>query len=137
MAWMYAIRYLGGPNFRRLVIQRNDYRFWSGSGWVDHHSQALLYCSIRDAQDAYHVLQQPSVEGKPSRQFSCTFTVSVVGDDIGEITTRDVRDYLNRVMHVGLDYEAVSENSPLAEVHVECNVKLPALRESKRTKRKS
>lgn len=80
--------------------------------------------------------QLPSVEGKPSRQFFCTFAVSVVGDDIGEIT-RDVRDYLNRVTHVGLDYEAVSEHGPLAEVHVECNVMLPALRKSQRTKRKS
>jgi len=134
MAWMYAIRYLGAPNARRLVIQRNDSRFWSGSGWVDHHAQAFLYCSIRDAQDDHHALQQPLIKGKPSRQFSCTFTVSVIGDDIGEITPTDVRQYLAEVMHVGLDYEAVNADSPLAEVHVECHVKLPALQEAKRSK---
>jgi hypothetical protein len=137
MAWMSAIRYLGPPTSRRLVIQRNDYRFWSGSGWVEHHGQALLYGSMRDAEADYHALQQPSVKGKPARQFSCTFTVSVIGDDIDAITDKDVRHYLHRVMHVGLDYETVSEDSPLAEAHVECVVKLSALRESRRTKRKS
>ncbi len=132
MAWMYAIRYLGPPNARRLVIQRNDYRCWSGAGWVEHHGHALLYCSMRDAEADYHALQQPSVKGKPARLFSCTFTVSV----IGAITDKDVRYYLHRVMHVGLDYEAVGEDSPLAEAHVECGVKLSALREFRRTKRK-
>jgi hypothetical protein len=122
---MYAIRYLGPPTSRRLVIQRNDDRFWSGSGWVEHHGQALLYGSMRDAEADYHALQQPLLKGKPARQFSCTFTVSVVGDDIDAITDKDVRSY-----------EAVSEDSPLAEAHVECVVKLSALRESRRTKRK-
>jgi hypothetical protein len=135
--WMYAIHYLGPPNSRRLVIQRNDDRFWSGSEWVDHHSQALLYHSIRDAQTDYLALQQPLLEGKPSRLFSCTFSVSVIGDDIAKITARDVRDYLKTLMHIGLDFEAVSASSPLADCHVECRVKLPALRESKRRKRNS
>lgn len=137
MAWMFAIRYLGPPNSRRLVIQRNDDRFWGGSEWVDHHSQALLYRSIHDAQTDYRVLQQPTVQGKPARLFSCTFSVSIIGDDIGKITASDVKQYLKKVMHIDLDYEAVSADSPLADCHVECRVKLPSLRESKHSKRKS
>ncbi|MCC6419236.1 MAG: hypothetical protein IT429_13455 [Gemmataceae bacterium] len=134
--WMYAIHYLGPPNSRRLVIQRNDDRFWSGSGWVDHHSNALLYHSIHDAQADYRALQQPLIRGKPSRLFSCTFSVSVIGDDIDKITARDVKHYLGRLMHIGLDFEAVRADSPLADCHVECRVKLQALRESRRRKRK-
>jgi hypothetical protein len=132
MAWMFALRYLGPPHARRFVIQRNDHRFWSGSDWVDHHGDARLYRSVLDAQEDYHVLKQPLVKGKPSRRFTCTFTVTVAGDDLGKITARDVREYLRSVMHVGLDYEAVSDDSPLAEAHVDCHVKLPALREAKR-----
>lgn len=111
MGWMFAIRYLGPPNSRRLVIHRNDDLFWSGSEWVDHHSQALLYGSIKDAQHDYPVLQQPLVKGKLVRKFSCTFNVFVTGNDINKIEASDVRRYLNRLMHIGLDYEAVSPDS--------------------------
>lgn len=60
----------------------------------------------------------------------------VVGDDLDKITASDVRNYLSRYLCMGLDFEAVDADSPLAGRHVECRIRLPALRESKRSKRK-
>lgn len=134
MKCMYAIRIVGRPNSRRYIIQRNDHLFWTGKGWSEHPSGGLLYRLLGDAQRDCVRFQRDLVEGLPRKEFSCTFTVTVVGENAACVTTEDVAEYLSRVLQIGLDYEVVAEG-PVADAYVECQVRLGTLKEVKAHKR--
>jgi hypothetical protein len=137
MPLIFHIRYIGKPKTRRMIIQRSDdHTFWNGSGWVEEVGQALLYKSLRDAQGEAIRLQERHIEKLPSRRFRCTLAVTVYGD-AGRTTARDVADYLSKLMLIGIDFEGVEVESPLAEADafVQCQAKLAGLKEVKPRKR--
>lgn len=135
MAHKLMLRYTGPACARRYMIERDDHVFWSGSGWVEHHSQAILYRLMGDAHAACAAIQQEAVEGKPRREFRCTLTVAVVGDDVAGVTLADVVKYLSDAMLVSLDYEA-ADDGLVADAHVECRVRLSQLKEVSARKRR-
>ena len=122
------LRYTGPACARRFLIERADHLFWAGSGWVDHHSRAVLYRSMGDAFAACAAIQRPQIEGKPRREFTCSMTVSVIGDDVAGVSLGDLVEYLTEGILVSLDYEAADDRL-VAGSHVECRVKLAELKE--------
>lgn len=138
MPVIFHVRYIGRPKARRMIVQRSDdHTFWDGSGWVEEVGQALLYKNLRDAQDEAIKLQQQHIEKLPSREFRCTLVVTVYGDG-GRATARDVADYLRKLMLIGIDFEGVEVDSPLADADafVQCQAKLAGLKEVRPRKRR-
>lgn len=126
--WMYYVRYVGSATARRFLIQRNDGRFWTGTGWAGDQSEALLYRHTDEAQRDCRALTRRHVLGEPARRFTCTFTVTVFGDDPVAVTAEDVAHYLRAVLHIGLDYEREADG-PLADRYVEVRVGLGDMKE--------
>jgi hypothetical protein len=125
--WMYYVRYVGSATARRFLIQRNDGRLWTGTGWGGDQSEALLYRYTDEAQRDCRALTRQHVMGEPVRQFTCTFTATVFGE-AATVTAGDVADYLRAVLHIGLDYEREADG-PLAEMYVEVAVRLGDMKE--------
>jgi hypothetical protein len=133
MPVIFHVRYIGSPKTRRMIIQRSDnYTFWDGSGWVEEVGRARLYRNLRDAQAEALRHQQGQIDKLPRREFRCTLSVTVYGDG-GRATARDVGDYLKKLMVIGIDFEGVEFDSPLAEADafVQCRAKLDGLKEVK------
>jgi hypothetical protein len=129
MAPKLMLRFVGkAPFARRYMIERDDQRFWDGTGWVEDHGQALLYRTMREAQAACVALTRAATDGKPRREFRCTLTVNVVGENAGAVLLGDLIEYLQRSMLVSLDYET-ADGALVADAHVECRVGVGGLRE--------
>lgn len=134
MPALYMVRYYG-TRFRRHVVQRRDGLFWGGGGWVRPVGGATLYRLVRDAQAQCVRLQRQLTDGKPRREFRCSFVVSVIADDVAGFTVAEVADYVERAVNVSVDYEAEGDG-PVAGGYVECLVKLAELKEVVSRKRK-
>ncbi len=135
MAHKLMLRYTGPACARRFLIERADHLFWGDSGWVKHSSKAVLYRSMRDAHAGCAALQRAEIEGVPRREFRCTFTVSLIGEDAAGVRPRDLVEYLTGAVLVSLDYEA-ADDGLVAGSHVECGVKVAGLKEVAGRKRK-
>lgn len=129
------LRYTGPACARRFLIERDDHLFWDGSGWAEHHNRAVLYRSMGDAYAACAAIQKPLIEGKPRREFKCTMTISVIGDDAAGVKIGDLIDYLAEGLLISLDYEAADDRL-VAGSHVEARVKLGELKEVLARKRR-
>ena len=126
----FHVRYVGCPKARRMIIQRSDdHSFWGGDGWVEEVKDALLYRNLRDAQRDAVAFQKRYIEGKPRREFRCEFRVTLHGEEVTGADADDVIEYLRKLMLIGIDYEGVEADGPLAECHVVCTVKLDGLKE--------
>lgn len=122
------LRYTGPACARRFLIERDDHTFWDGRGWVEHHRRATLYRSMGDAHAACAAILKPEIEGKPRREFKCTLTVSVIGDDVAGVKLADLIAYLTEGILISLDDEAANDGL-VAASHVEARVKLGELKE--------
>jgi hypothetical protein len=114
-----------------MILQRSDdYTFWDGRDWVEEVGQARLYQNLRDAQAEALRLQQHQIKNLPRREFRCTLSVTVFGDG-GRATASDVARYLSKLMVMGIDFEGVEVDSPLAEADafVQCHAQLAGLKE--------
>jgi hypothetical protein len=125
---MFMVRYFGPPRFRRHCVQRRDGLFWDGEGWVESLAEAAVYRLVGEAQAECNRLQRALTEGKPRREFRCSFRVTVIADDVAGVTAGDVAAYLRRAMNVSLDYEAGGDG-PVAGGYVECGVRVAELEE--------
>lgn len=132
MPVVYHVRYIGPTKARRLLLQRStDHLLWDGTGWVEEVGRALLFCTLRDAQAEAAKLQARQIGTLPRREFECRLAVTVYGDG-GRVTARDVAAYLTKLMVIGIDYEGVEIDSPLAaDAFVNCRAELSTLKEAK------
>ncbi len=125
--FIYCCRIIGTPANRRYLLQRSDGKFWgSMSRWVVNQHKALVYRTVREAQDGCRPFIARQTRGKPRRQFTCPLTVTVIGGDVVGVTADDVANYLRKVLVIGIDYEMLHVG-PLAGHHVEVRAMLGSL----------
>lgn len=127
--WRYMVRIVGGPAARRYLLQRSDGKFWgSMSRWVVRENKALVYRTVREAQAGCRPFINRQTRGEPRRQFACTLSVSVIGNDTDRVTADDVADYLRKALVMGIDYE-MRYDGPLADQHVEVRARVGSMAE--------
>jgi hypothetical protein len=125
--FIYCVRVVGAPANRRYLIQRSDGGFLGGEGkWVAEPHQALVYRTIADAQADCRPLMDRQKKGKPRRRFTCSLTVTVIGHGTAAVTAEDVVAYLEKVLHIGIDYE-VFHDGPVGRHTVEVTACLGGL----------
>lgn len=98
-----CVRYTGPDHARRFCLQRADHTFWNGDRWVEELSEAKLYKDHKTAQAACSVLQYDRYKGKPVRSFNINMVVTLVADDVENISRDDLIKYITTAMRIDLE----------------------------------
>lgn len=123
-----CIRYLFADHNRKHVIQRGNGDFWTGDGWSPILDCARLFREHRAAQVAWRAIQMTRYGGKPSRTFRVEVGITLMGDDVADVT----KDMLVKFLYdaVRIDVEtSVFGCGPLEDVYCEARMKLATVEE--------
>jgi hypothetical protein len=134
----YFVHYIGQPRFRRMLIERSDdNKYWGGDTWVEEVGDAVLYKSLEDAHWDANEFQRREIDGLARRELTCELRVVVCGEAGTTVRVEDVIAYLRKQMQITIDYEGVEADSPLADCHVRCEVKVAGLKDKRSRRRKT
>jgi hypothetical protein len=129
------VRYIGADHARRHVIQRGDGKFWTGEGWSKILDKAKVFVEHKDAQTACAALQYQQYKGKPIRSFKVEVNITLVADEVEEITQEQLTEYLSKSLRLDME-NSVHGDGPVEGSFVQARMKLSSLEETEPTRKK-
>jgi hypothetical protein len=129
------VRYTGADHARRFVIQRGDYKFWTGDGWDKILDKAKVYSDHPTAQRACAALQYRQYKGKAVRTFKVEMAITLVADEVETINLGVLASYLSYAMRIDME-NSVHGDGPVAGSFVRARVRLKTLEETPPYRRK-
>lgn len=126
-----TVRYLGSNVASRLFcVQRGDSKYLTvDGGWSRVLDEAKVYRTHKDAQIACSALQCAMYRGKPLRTFEVTVTVSLVADDVEQISQEELARFLGEATTISVDNVAFGDG-PRDQSFVQLRMILRTLEES-------
>lgn len=125
------IRYTGSDQARRHVLQRGDYKFWTGDGWDKRLDTAKVYYDHRSAQKACSAIQYKQYKGKEVRTFKVEMAITLVADEVETINLGVLAAYLAGAMRIDME-NSVHGDGPVAGSFVKARLRLKTLEETRR-----
>ncbi|MCE9561225.1 MAG: hypothetical protein K8U57_04145 [Planctomycetes bacterium] len=129
------VRYIGADHARRFVLQRADYRFWTGSEWDKRLDCAKVFNDHRSAQKACAAIQYQQYKGKPARTFKVEMAITLVADEVETINLGVLASYLSYAMRIDME-NSVHGDGPVAGSFVQARLRLKTLEETRRYRRR-
>jgi hypothetical protein len=123
------VRYFGADWNRYHCLQRGDGHFWTGDGWSKILDCAKVYRQHRDAQRACVALQRQQYGGKPMRTFRLEVAVALVADDVHEINTEQLADFIGKAVRIDIE-SSVFNDGPVEGSYVQLQLRLATLEET-------
>ena len=100
-----TVRYIGNEDFsRRVLLQRQDGKYYTGRGWTARLDEARLYDKLATAQKVYRTIQNRKYRKQPKREFKLQLELSVRGS--GRFSADDLSRFLSAAMHISFDNAA-------------------------------
>lgn len=130
-----TIRYTGSDFARRFVIQRGDGKFWNGGGWSATIDKAVVFATHKSAQVACVALQYEQYRGKPVRTFKIEVNLTLVADDVQNISQEDLMRYIAQALRLDVE-NAVYGDGPTEDSYLQARMILKTLRETKTRRKK-
>jgi hypothetical protein len=129
------IRYIGADHARRYVLQRGDYKFWTGhGGWSKILDCAKVFYDHGAAQKACAAIQYRQYEGKPLRTFKIELAVTLVADDVADISRESLVKYIAEALRIDVE-NSVYGDGPVEGSFVQARLRLETLEETRRHRR--
>jgi hypothetical protein len=125
------IRYIGTDAARRFLLQRGDYKFWTGEGWSKILDCAKIFYDHGAAQRACGAIQYRQYRGKPLRTFRIEMAITLVADDVEAITEEALARYIAEALRIDIE-NSVHGDGPVAGSFVQARLKLKTLEETRR-----
>src|SRR5271166_1331494 len=97
------IRYVGADWLRQHILQRGNGDFWTGDGWSKIRDCAKVFRQHKDAQRACVALQRRQYGGKPMRNFKMEAVVSLVADDVREISEEQLAEFISQAVRIDIE----------------------------------
>ena len=128
MSSTMMIRYMGADHARRFVIQRSDDKFWTGHGWSDILDNAKVFTDHKEAQTTVSAIQYKQWQGKPVRKFKVEVEITLVGDDIDNISQEQLAVFLAKAVRIDVE-TSIYGDGPVDGTFVQAQMKLKTLEE--------
>ena len=130
------IRYCGADCNRYHVLQRGSGEFWTNEGgWSRIFDCAKIFREHRDAQRECVALQRRQYGGKPLRTFKLEMTVSLVADDVDDITQEQLAEFISQAVRIEIE-SSLYGDGPTDGSFVQVVLKLASLEETKSTRKR-
>jgi hypothetical protein len=129
------IRYCGSDSNRYHILQRGNGDIWTGDGWSRIMDCAKVFREYRDAQLECAALQRQQYGGKPQRTFRLEMTVSLVADDVEDITQEQLAKFISRAVRIEIESSQFGDG-PVEGSFVLMRIKLASLEETEAGRRR-
>lgn len=130
------IRYIGTDTARRFILQRGDYKFWTGhGGWSKILDCAKVFYDHGAAQKACAAIQYRQYEGKEVRTFKVEMAITLVADAVETITQEALVKYIAEALRIDME-NSVYGDGPVDGSFVQARLRLKTLEETRRHRRK-
>ncbi len=129
------IRYFGSDSNRYHILQRGNGDIWTGDGWSRIMDCAKVFRDYRDAQLECAALQRQQYGGKPQRTFKLEMVVSLVADDVDDITQEQLAKFISRAVRIEIESSQFSDG-PVNGSFVQMRLKIASLEETEPYRRR-
>jgi hypothetical protein len=129
------IRYFGSDSNRYHILQRGNGDIWTGDGWSRIMDCAKVFREYRDAQMECAALQRQQYGGKPQRTFKLEMAVSLVADDVEDITQDQLAKFISRAVRIEIESSQFGDG-PVNGSFVEMRLKIASLEETEPRRRR-
>ena len=129
------IRYCGSDSNRFHILQRGNGDIWTGDGWSRILDCAKHFREYRDAQMECAALQRQQYGGKPQRTFKLEMTVSLVADDVDDITPEQLAKFISRAARIQMESSQFGDG-PVEGSFVQMRLKIASLEETEPNRRR-
>lgn len=129
------VRYLGADWNRYHVLQRGNGDFWTGNGWSKILDCAKIFRQHRDAQRACVALQRRQYGGKPMRTFRMEAVVSLVADEVDEISKDQLAEFIYRAVRIDIE-SSLHGDGPIKGSYVQVQFRLATLEEAESARKR-
>jgi hypothetical protein len=130
-----TVRYIGADHARRFILQRADYKFWTGAGWSAALDNAKVFYDHGAAAQACAAIQYRQYKGKPLRTFKVELTVTLVADAVEDISRDALARYIAEAVRIDVE-NTVHGDGPVEGSFVQARLLLKTLEETRRYRRK-
>lgn len=125
-----TVRYIGADHARRFVLQRADYKFWTGDGWDAILHNAKVFYDHGAAQNACAAIQYERFKGKPLRAFRIELAVTLVGDAVEYISQEALARYIAEAVRIDVE-NSLYGDGPVEGSFVQARLLLKTLEETR------
>jgi len=129
------VRYTGADHARRFVIQRGDFKYWTGDEWDKVLDKAKVFTDHKTAQTTCAALQYQRYKGKPIRAFKVEVNIVLAADEVSEITQEALLKYLSCSLRLDME-NSLYGDGPVEGSFVQARMKLSSLQEVEPTRKK-
>ena len=129
------IRYCGSDSNRYHILQRGNGDIWTGDGWSRIMDCAKVFREYRDAQLVCAALQRQQYGGKPQRTFKLEMAVSLVADDVDDITQEQLAKFISRAVRIEIESSQFGDG-PVDGSFVQMRLKIASLEETEPNQRR-
>ncbi len=129
------IRYCGSDSNRYHILQRGNGDIWTGDGWSRLMDCAKIFREYRAAQMECAALQRKQYGGKPQRTFRLEMTVSLVADDVDDITQEQLAEFISRAVRIEIESSQFGDG-PVEGSYVLMRLKIASLEETQPGRRR-
>jgi hypothetical protein len=130
-----TVRYIGADHARRFILQRADYKFWTGDGWDAALDSAKVFYDHDTAAQACAAIQYRQYKGKPLRTFKVELAVTLVADAVEDISREALVRYIAEALRIDVE-NTVHGDGPVEGSFVQARLLLKTLEETRRYRRK-
>jgi hypothetical protein len=124
-----TIRYIGLDFAMRYVLQRGDFKFWTGDGFSRVLDNAKVFRSHDAAATAVAALQYQQYKGKPIRAFKLELSIVLAADDVGAISTEAMTKWLAQALRLDVSNSEYGDG-PVEGAFVQARLRLATLEET-------
>ena len=129
------IRYYGTDSNRFHILQRGNGDIWTGDGWSRILDCAKIFREYRDAQLECVALQRQQYGGKPLRTFKMEMAVSLVANDVDDITQKQLAEFISLAARIQIESSQFGDG-PVEGSFVQMRLKIASLEETEPNRRR-
>ena len=123
------IRYIGADHARRFIIQRGDFRYWTGDGFSKILDKAQVFHDHNAAGTTVAALQYQRYKGKPIRTFKLELAITLAADNVSEITQAQLEKFIIAAVQMEVD-NGLHGDGPVEGSFVQARMKMATLEET-------
>lgn len=124
------VRYIGADHARRYLLQRGDFKFWTGDGWDRILDKAKIFYSHDTAGTTAAALQYQQYKGKPIRTFKIEVGITLAADEVENISQEALVRYISAALRIEIENSTCGDG-PVDGSFVQARLRVKSLEETK------
>ncbi len=124
-----TIRFVGPDDKRKYLVQRGDFKFWTGDGFSRILDMAKVFRDHGEAATTLAALQYQQYKGLPVRAFKMELSFLLAADDVEGIGLEQIKTYIRTAFKLSVE-NSVHGDGPVDGSFVQARLHMATLEET-------